>query len=187
MQTSENAYCNANVLLRLVQGGSPEAIDRITRCYGQRLLAAGNRYCRTHAEAEDAVQDALLAASANLSEFRGDGSLEGWLVRIVANACRHLGRGKKNDARSHVDSDTLALASAAPSPFSVTCRSELARRLEQALLSLSHEDRLSLVLFELEGWSTAEIAAELGLSPGAVRTRLSRARTRMRSALEIQP
>jgi len=177
----ENAYCNPDVLVRMVHGGSPEALDRITRCYGQRLLAAGGRYCRTHAEAEDAVQDALLIATSRLQDFRGDGSLEGWLVRIVASACRRMSRGRKNDARRH-DADTI-LASADATPYDASCRSELGQQLQQALLALSPHDRLVLLLAEVEGWTAPEIAAEFGLTPGAVRTRLTRLRQRMRSLL----
>lgn len=177
----ENDYCNPNVLMRMMQGGSPAALDRITRCYGQRLLEAGARYCRTQTEAEDAVQDTMLIAATHLNDFRGQGSLEGWLVRVVASACRRMSRGRKNDFTRHDSQD--ALPSDAPSPYVITCRSELGQLLQQALLTLQPVDRLTLLLAEVEGWSAPEIAAELGLTPGAVRTRLTRIRGRLRKAL----
>ncbi len=179
--THAHNYCNPDILVRLVQGGSSEAIDRITRCYGQRLLAAGNRYCRTQAESEDAVQETLLHATLHLGDFRAEGSLEGWLVRIVASACRRQSRGRKNDAALHESDEELQ--SHVPSPFDLSCRGELAQALQTALLELGPTDRLIVLLTEVEGWRAPEVAAELGLSSGAVRTRLARLRARLRRAL----
>jgi len=82
--------------MRLVREGRGEALDQITRCYSQWLLEAGRRHWRTSNEAEDAVQDALVSAAQHLDELRHDSSLEGWLVRVVASACRRIGRGRKN-------------------------------------------------------------------------------------------
>jgi len=164
----ESAYCNPSVLVRLVQGGSRNAIDRITRCYGQRLLSAGQRYCRTHSEAEDAVQDALLEATLHLDDFRGEGSLEGWLVRIVASACRRMSRGLKNDAARHSAHEELS--SPSPSPHDLTCRGELGQALQNALLELEPTDRLIVLLAEVEGFTAQEISARVNLGPGAVRS-----------------
>ena len=66
------------------------------RCQAH-LLAVGRRVCRDDERARDAVQDALLAAGEHLDDFRGDGSVEGWLVRMVANACKSWRRGRKED------------------------------------------------------------------------------------------
>src|SRR5262245_10482234 len=93
--------CSPERLMLLVRRGEPQALDQITRCYRDRLLDAGRRHCRTDDEADDAVQDALLTASTHLDQFRGDGSLEGWLVRIVARACRRISRGQKNASTLH--------------------------------------------------------------------------------------
>lgn len=178
---AHNAYCNPDVLARLVQGGSPQAVDRVTRCYGQRLLGAAQRHCRTHAEAQDAVQDTLLTLTAGGAEFRGEGSLEGWLVRIIASACRRMSRGMRNDAARHDSGGTLASTGALPD--ALACRSELANALQSALLALPRRDRMIVLLAEAEGFTAVEIAGELGMTPGAVRTRLSRNRARLRDAL----
>jgi RNA polymerase sigma-70 factor (ECF subfamily) len=174
--------CSAERLMQLVRGGDPRTLDHITRCYGERLLRAGRRHCRSREEADDAVQEALLTATLQLEQFRGEGSLEGWLVRIVARACRRLGRGQKNDASLH-DSD-VEPGGTLPSPEDAAAERELGELLDRALLGLSAEDRALLLLAELEDWTAVEIGAELGLSAGAVRTRLSRLRARVRDALE---
>jgi RNA polymerase sigma-70 factor (ECF subfamily) len=160
----------------LVRQGSSEALDQITRCYSQRLLEAGRRHCRTVAEAEDAVQDALLSASTELASLRNDAALERWLVRVVASACRRIGRGQKNDPTLHQTEVDLADPS---DPEQEAARHELSALLEALLLELSPQDRSILVLSQLEAFSASEIGAELGLSAGAVRTRLSRLRDRL--------
>jgi RNA polymerase sigma factor (sigma-70 family) len=158
------------------RGASAASLDQITRCYSDRLLRAGRRYCRTSEEAEDAVQDALMTAAEKLPSLRNDAALEGWLVRVVASACRRLGRGRKNAAPLHDRDEELV---ATGDPENDTARLQLAEALDRVLLSLSPEDRSLLLLAEVEDFSAAEIGAELGLSAGAVRTRLSRLRERL--------
>jgi RNA polymerase sigma-70 factor, ECF subfamily len=167
--------------MHLVRQGSADALDQITRCYSQRLLAAGRRHCRTSSEAEDAVQDALLSAAETLPRLRSDGSLESFLVKVVASACRRIGRGQKNAAELHDSEHEL---SAAGNPEQDAARRELGDLLERTLLDLSPEDRSIVLLAELEDFSAAEIGAELGLTDGAVRTRLSRLRARLVDALQ---
>ena len=179
-RSDDDSYCNPQVLVRLAQAGGSEALDRLTRCYGDRLLKAGQRYCRTRSEAEDAVQDTWFYASQHLDDFRGEGSLEGWLVRVVATACRRQARGSKNAVH---EGDAELVAAGGPSPFEASTARELAENLQAALLSLSEDDRAIVLLAEVEDWRTREIAAELGLSEGAVRTRLTRARARLRQAI----
>src|SRR5689334_8798733 len=105
--------CSPERLMSLVRQGRGDALDQITRCYSQRLLEAGRRHCRSSAEAEDAVQDALISAAQHLGELEHDGSLEHWLVRVVASACRRIGRGLKNDSTRH-DADVVLTTSDNP-------------------------------------------------------------------------
>jgi len=173
--------CDPDLLTTLVRNGDPGALDRITRCYGQKLLAAGRRHCRTADEAEDAVQDALVTAGTHLDSFRGEGSLEGWLVRIVASACRRMSRGRKNSAELRDEGVELLVASS--SPESEAEQHELGEALSAALLELNPDDRLIVLLSEVDGFDAPEVAERVGLSPGAVRTRLTRIRGRLRAAM----
>lgn len=174
--------CSPERLMLLVREGSADALDQITRCYSERLLEAGRRHCRTGAEAEDAVQDALLVAAEHLTELRDDQRLEGWLVRVVASACRRIGRGRKNDSALH-DPEAEPSAPRADDPEAELERRELGELLERELLALSPRDRSILLLAELEDFSAAAIGAELEMTEGAVRTQLSRLRRRMAEAL----
>lgn len=166
----------------MAKNGDLAALDRMSRCYGERLMAMGRRYCRSEEEARDAVQDTWLAAREHLADFRGDGSLEGWLVRMVANACQHMRRGRKNDPSLH--QRDLELRAQDHSPEGLAARGELAQALGQALLTLEARDRTILLLAEAEGWTGPQIAEAMGTTPGAVRTRLTRARARLKAQLE---
>lgn len=175
--------CRPEAIARLVRDGDRTALDRATRCYGRHLLAVGERVCGDRDSARDAVQDALLAAGQHLDEFRGDGSVEGWLVRMVANACRTRRRGRKNQPAWNAELDEEGAASAAPSPGDSAAHAQLSERLAAALIDLSPADRAVVLLTQLDGWSGPEVAAALDLTPEAVRARLARARRRLRREL----
>lgn len=190
--------CDPNELARLVRAGDVAALDQMTRCFGDRLHAVGCRCCRDADRARDAVQDALVAATASvrerneidrlpagaarekhLADYRGEGSLEAWLAKMTCNACKRMERGRKNAPHAPLD----GLTSTAASPEDAAARRELQDRLERALEALSAMDRAILLLADGEGWTAPEIATRLGLGSAAVRTRLMRARRRLRARL----
>ena len=177
------ALCDSQTMIEVVRSGDLAALDQMTACYGERLLRVGRRHCRTQEEAEDAVQDALLSAGEHLHSFRAEGSVEGWLVRMVANACKRMRRGRKNDPTLH-EADAVLAAPSDSSPELLAGQAELAGLLGRALGALSPKDRLIFILAEGEGWTGGEIGEALGLSAGAVRSRLSRSRGRVKCDLE---
>ena len=174
--------CDPDEIAALMRAGDITALDQLTRCQGERLLAVGRRYCRNEQDAQDAVQDALLAAGTHLDAFRGEGSAEGWVVRMVARACGRMRRGRKNDPALHVAD--VEVAASEQDPESLAGRAVIAEALGAVLLELPAQDRAVLLLAEAEGWTGPEIAASLGVSANAVRSRLSRARRTVRERLE---
>lgn len=176
--------CDAVRIAERVRDGDLDALGQISRCYGERLMAVGLRRCRDRADAEDAVQDALLSAGGALQGFRGDGSVEGWLTRMVINACYRMRRGQKNDRGRH-DTDTELPDNNTPEDGAA--RSQLARLLEDALAMLSPLDQAVVILSDVEGWSAPQIAMELTMQPGTVRVRLHRARKKLRTILASLP
>ncbi len=177
----EPLLCASADLVALLRAGDIEALDRVTRCYGDRLMAAARRVCRSDAEAQDAVQDATLAAWRYGVGFRGDGAVDRWLVRLVASACHRLHRGLANQA-PHVVLET-ELAAEQPTPEMLAGRAELAAVLGEALLGLAPRDRAILILSDAQGWRGPEIAEALQMTPGSVRTRLSRLHAQLRVSL----
>ena len=182
MGTQDGLACDRAEMLALMRAGDLAALDRMTLCYGDQLIAIGRRHCRGEQDAHDAVQDALLSAGSNLTAFRGEGSIQGWLSRMVVHACYQMQRGQKNNPALH-DAETVVADAHTDSPEGMAARGELSTTLRAALSTLSTEDRLIVLLAEGEDWTAREIAAELSLTPGAVHTRLSRARGRLRSRL----
>jgi len=181
---NDEALCNADDLVHLLQAGDMAVLDRVTRCFGQRLSREGQRRCRTSQDAEDAVQEATLAAWRFGPGYRAEGSLDRWLVRLVATACTRMRRGKKRDANLHVSDEDLL--SEADSPEVLAARNRLAETLGRSLDTLAPRDRAIVLLADGEGMTGPEIAQALSMTPGAVRTRLSRAHSRLREALSEQ-
>ncbi|MFT7518789.1 MAG: RNA polymerase sigma-70 factor (ECF subfamily) [Kiritimatiellia bacterium] len=174
--------CNAEDLARLVREGDVEALALATDCFGERLLAIGRRYCRNNEEAHDAVQDALLNAMEHQTDYRGDGPVVSWLMRMVVNACQRQRRGQKNDSTIH---DTVvALRADQADPERAAAQAELAATLGRALMNLSPQDRAIIMLSDIEGWKGPQIAAKMGMSPAALRARLSRSRGKLRTELD---
>jgi RNA polymerase sigma-70 factor, ECF subfamily len=175
--------CDPDELASMARSGDLESLDRLTRCYGERLLSVGRRVCANEDQAEDAVQDALLQATERLDQYRGEGRLDSWLARMVANACHRMRRGRKNDPGLHLTE--AEVADRLQDPERSAARAELSRALNRSLLSLAPEDRAIVLLSDVEGWKGPEIAERLGMGAAATRKRLSRARAALRDDLGV--
>ena len=174
--------CDSAEIVSLLKEGDIEVLDRVTRCYGTRLMSAARRYCRTEEEARDAVQDAALGAWKYGEGFRGEGKVDRWLVRLVASACSRMRRGMKNDPALHIpDAELLA---GDDDPERIARRAELAEALAEVLLELDARDRAILLLADAQGYKGPEIAEALGMSHANVRARLSRTHRKLRERLE---
>jgi RNA polymerase sigma-70 factor (ECF subfamily) len=163
-------------LLVLMQKGDIRALDHLARAYGDRLLAVARRRCDLQADAEDAVQQALLAARTSMTGFRGEGSPLAWLSTLVARTCYRMNR----KARPTEAADELPCT--CDDPAVIAERRELGATLGEALMSLSRTDRLAFLL-SVEGLTSVEIAERFSLSHDAVRSRLKRVRKILRAAL----
>jgi RNA polymerase sigma-70 factor (ECF subfamily) len=164
-------------LLALMQAGDLLALDGLAREYGHTLLAVARRACHRPADAEDAVQQALLLATTAMTRIRGDGSPLAWLSTLVSRSCFRLNaQAAKADAL--VDGPCTC-----DDPTVIAERRELAERLGEGLMALSRTDRL-VFLLSVEGFTSVEIARRFALSHDAVRSRLKRARKHLRLAVE---
>ncbi len=138
--------------------------------------------------AADATQEAFLSAYRALAAYRG-GSFRAWLLRIVTNACYDQLRLKKRrpllllDDMIQDDRGYLALSDWAEDPEEAALRRDLVSSVEAGLATLSWEQRVVVVLSDVQGLSYHEIAAVTGASLGAVKSRLNRARARLRDYL----
>ena len=180
---TEPPSCAPGRLAALLRDGDIGALEHLTRCHGERLLAVGRRHCRTVEDAQDAVQDAMLAVGEHPDGWRGDGPPEAWVAQMVAHACHRRCRGRKNDPALHsIDVD---LEAPDADPAGAVARQEALRALLTGMEALSPADRALLLLADAEDWTGPEIAAHTGLSAAAVRKRLSRARRLVRAAIPV--
>ncbi len=131
-------------------------------------------------DADDAAQDGLLLALVKLDQHDRTRPFGPWLLRIVANAA--IDRRRRRRVRQAVALDDN-LAGGSPLPDAEAERRALGERLRTALSELPERYRTALVLFDVEGYSHAEIAEILGVAPGTVRSAVFHARRRLRQQL----
>jgi RNA polymerase sigma-70 factor, ECF subfamily len=183
-------------LLDGLRSGHQGAYEELVRKFGGRLLATARRYLRSEADACDAVQDAFLCALKSIDTFHGDSQLSTWLHRIVVNcALMHLRARRRHTKTDKVDIDELqprfdtngnwikhGLLSA-PAHLSVEA-SETRAIVRQCIDLLSDHYRTILMLRDIDGRDTEEVANLLNLASGTVRVRLHRARQALKVVLE---
>jgi RNA polymerase sigma-70 factor (ECF subfamily) len=170
-----------------VLAGDRALFEVLVRRHNGRLYRAARAILRRDDEAEDAVQDAYVGAFAELSRFRGDAPFGAWLLRIAVNAA--LARRRRGRTLVAIDPVRDGLAEVetmdhGDDPERATGNRELRHALEAAVDALPAPLRTVFVLRDVEGLSTAEAAAALGLSAENVKVRLHRARAALRQRLD---
>jgi RNA polymerase sigma-70 factor (ECF subfamily) len=182
-------------LVSFARAGDREAFRAImTRC-NQRLFRVARAVVRDEAEAEDVLQEAYTRAFAAIGDFRGEAGVATWLTRIVLNEAH----GRLRRRKPTVDLDALEAAEAeggqvlnfpnmakSGDPEADAARAQIRRLLERAVDELPEPFRLVFILREVEELSVEETARHLGLRIETVKTRLHRARRRLREALDAQ-
>lgn len=153
------------------------------------------RYLGNAADAEDAVQDALVSAFEHLDQFRGQAKMSTWLSAIVVNAARMQLRRRLRYTHVAIDDENREhgsepfidqLSDYGPSPEELCRKSELARKVARSARKLSPPLRKVFQLRELDGLSIRETAALLGVAEGTVKARLARARGKLRQQMRAK-
>jgi len=180
-------------LARRIAGGDIAAFEGLMRQHNRRLYRLARAMLRDDAEAEDALQEAYLAAHRAAGAFRGEARLATWLSRLVTNEC--LGRMRKRARRENVfpmgslDAGEEAEAGMSDSPRApagpdaALVRAQMRSLLERKLDALPDAFRSVFVLRAVEELNVEETAQCLGIPESTVRTRYFRARSLLREAL----
>ena len=180
-----------NALLKRLQTGDPLAFAQLVEDnYGQ-VYNLALRMLVDPQEAEDVLQETFLSAYKALPSFEGRSSLSTWLYRIASNASLMRLRRKQPDTISVDEPLTLDAGNSLPRqlvdwsnlPEEELLSSESRQAMDEAVSELPEPLRIVFILRDLQGLSTAETGEVLGLSEGAVKTRLHRARLRLRERL----
>lgn len=169
------------VTLAGAKRGDMRACERIYRSYHTPAYTLAVRICKCRELAKEVTQEAFITAFKRIGQFRGESPFWGWLRRVVINhAISSLRRLSRHDAielqdyMAHTDGEQDSVGRAMD--------------LSQALEQLSNEDRLVVWLHDVEGYKHREIAALVGKTESYSKTRLNRARTRLRALItDLKP
>ncbi len=179
--------------IRAAQRGEVAAFNQLVRAYQAQVYRTAYRVLSDQAAAEDAAQDAFVSAFKHIRAYRG-GSFKAWLLRIVTNACYDQLRVKQRRPTASLDAMLVDPDNPAPgadraapeSPQDFAERQELGAAIQRGLATLPPDQRVTLVLVDVEGLNYDEAAEAMGTNVGTVKSRLSRARMALRDFLVRQ-
>ncbi len=160
--------------------GDPEALGVLITKYTPSVRRVTRAILGDVAEADDAAQDGFLLALVKLDQFDRTRAFGPWLMRVVTNAAIDRGRRRRIRRTRTLEDD---VAASPPLPDVQVERRALRERLQAALAQLPERYRSAIVLFDVEGYSHAEIAEMLGVARGTVRSAVFHARRRLRRLL----
>jgi RNA polymerase sigma-70 factor, ECF subfamily len=179
------------LLVRLL-AGDDAAFESLVRTFGPRMLAVARRLLGQEEDAQDALQQAFLAAFRHLHSFQGQSKIATWLHKIVINECLMKLRTKRRKPEIALDDllprfEDNGHREASPALFAIhdtTIQSqEVQQQVRSALERLPDAAREIIVLRDIEELDTETTAEQLGISESAVKTRLHRARMALRELL----
>jgi RNA polymerase sigma-70 factor (ECF subfamily) len=178
-------------LVRASQEGNHQAIETLFRRYQRQLLGTARRILGNIEDAEDALQDGLLAAYRNVSRFEGRCKFSTWLTRIVLNAALMRRRRAKGLRMTSLDAtpseDEVPMSERAqdddPNPEQLFAHTELREMIERNVGQLSSPLFTAFVLCGVEDYTHQEAARRLGISVPAMKARMHRARFKLAESL----
>ncbi len=180
---------NEESLIHQAQEGDIVAFNRLVVQYQELVFNVAYRIMGDPAVAEDVAQETFITAYQSLKTFRG-GSFKSWLIRVATNRCYDELRRRKRRPQTSLDeimdeNESFAfLRSPNEGPEAHRQRVELALAIERCLKDLPDDQRIVTVLGDVEGYDYQEIATITRVSLGTVKSRLSRARAKLRDCLQ---
>jgi len=168
-------------VLAAARSGDLPAFERLMRQYERLVLVTALRLAGNLPDAQDVSQDVFLKLYRDLGKLTSEEAVASWLYRVTVNACHDLRRRRRpEDPMEH----SGHLASDAADPHQAMAESERSRVLELSLRMLSEKERAALVLRDLEGLSTEEVAHALGCTEATVRSQVCKARVKVKGFVE---
>lgn len=178
--------------VELAQNGDLGAFNQLVVTYQRLAFSVAYRMLQDEDAASDAVQDSFIKAYRALHTFRG-GIFKSWLLRIVVNTCYDVLRARHRYAADSLDDEpgedeyAPQFVDGSESPHDFVERMEVSELIEHGIRSLPPDQRLALVLCDVHGYAYEEIAEITGANMGTVKSRISRARSRLRDFLLQKP
>jgi len=169
------------VLLERAISGDVSAFEQIVLRYERRVFSLTWRLLGRPEDAQDASQEVFLRAFRYLHRFDPRRPFEPWLIRMTVNVCHDLGRKRREQPQTILDPDFVQ---AINDPHRDLHAEEQKQILYKALQELPEKERAAIVLRDIEGLSTAEVAEILGSSEATVRSQISTARLKIKKAVK---
>ena len=163
--------------------GEMRAYERLYQLQGARMRNLARNLLGSQTDAEDAVQDTFLKIQRGIKSFRGQSSFVTWTFRILVNTCYDMRRSRLR-RKEHAQDNSENSASPGREPRAPGSHPSLGMALERALETLTRHQREVFLLYEVEGFRHAEIAALLEISETASKNTLFQAKKTLRSLLE---
>jgi RNA polymerase sigma-70 factor (ECF subfamily) len=181
-------------LIQAINSGQVDKFHDLVKRYEQKLYNFSLRMCRNHSDAEDMVQDTFLNVFKYLKDFRYETKFKNWLYKVATSTCIKKRRKSKFAPEKELSLDEFLPSDETEPPDRVPewalmpldklLNEELAGAVNQGISSLPKKYRMVMLLRDIEGFSTAETAKILNLSPTNVKVRLHRARLYLRDKLK---
>ena len=179
-----------HLILAMARGGDVDAFNRLVAIHQDAVYGFSMSLTRQHALADDVTQETFISAFRSISKMRGD-NVRGWLLRIARNKAYDYFRRQNRRRESSVDAEDAVFAerltSDSPSPADVAMNFELRDAIEHCVGALSHEHREVIVLIDVQGSSYDDASEVCGVNVGTIKSRLNRARRRVRDCLRGFP
>lgn len=185
---AEDRSASFALLIERACAGDLAAFEQVVICSERRVIRVAWRILGSEEDARDAAQEVFMRLYKHLHRFKREQDFDAWLYRITVNVCRDIWRKRRKSggsaewtsletAREEGQLETLASSDDAEAAALLAQKREMIRR---ALETLPEKERTALVLRDLEGFSTEEVARILGTRPATVRSQISMARRKIK-------
>ena len=174
------------LLLRKAQHGDPEAFEQLITPLEQLIWRICWHYTGNRESAEDCGQETMIRIWRSLDSYRGDCALESWAYRIAANCCMDYLRKKKRDksvSMEPMQEQGFDPADPSPGTEEQVVAADEQKRLREAITLLPEDQREALIMTQLEKVPYEEAAKLLGVSEGTIKSRVNRAKARLKEIL----
>lgn len=173
-------FLNENELIAKAVKGDINAFEQLIEDYQSMVYNISLKTLYNAEDAADAAQDALIKVYKNIGSFQGKSKFSTWIYRITYNVCLDKIRKNKNQEYELIDN---TVEDTAPTPQSALMDTERAEVIQKAIYSLPHDQKTVIIMRDVNGLPYDEIAEILDCSLGTVKSRINRARLKLREIL----
>ena len=174
-------------LVRQTLSGDSAAFEGVIVRYERRVVRLATKLLGVTEDAQDAAQEVFLRAYKYLHRLDLQKPIDPWLMRMTVNVCRNIGRNRQRRQNTFCHCENPPAPAARETrcdPYRDVVEDQERQMLWKALNSLPEKERIAVTLRDIEGLSTSEVAAILETSESTVRSHISRARVRMKDAID---